>query len=88
MIYRLLWSTNIMPQFDALIVDPTPTAESHGDGDGDANGGAGESVGPFDMFPDLGDGMQTAFEKFIHLGDDRNIQQVFVAGKRVIWCDS
>lgn len=40
--------------------------------------------GPFDLFPELGQGMQAAFEKFIFLGDDRNIERVFVAGNRVL----
>lgn len=66
-------------QFDALIVDPSPGADLEG-----GNGGAATSDGPFDMFPELGQGMQTAFEKFIFLGDDRNIEQVYVAGNRVI----
>lgn len=40
--------------------------------------------GPFDMFPELGQGMEAFFEKFIFLGDDRNIERVYVAGNRVI----
>lgn len=40
--------------------------------------------GPFDLFPELGQGMQTAFEKFIYMGDDRNIERVYVAGSRVV----
>ncbi|CAM9426790.1 unnamed protein product, partial [Hapterophycus canaliculatus] len=50
------------------------------------DGGNANSLidGPFDLFPELGQGMQTAFEKFIFMGDDRNIEQVYVAGKRVV----
>ncbi|CAM9893902.1 unnamed protein product, partial [Ectocarpus sp. 4 AP-2014] len=40
--------------------------------------------GPFDLFPELGQGLQTAFEKFIFMGDDRNIERVYVAGNRVV----
>lgn len=66
-------------QFDALVVEPCPGADSSGD--------PGETVapeGPFDLFPELGQGMQTAFEKFIFMGDDRNIERVYVAGNRVV----
>jgi len=37
---------------------------------------------PFDLFPDQGP--DAAFEKFLFLGDDRNIAQVFVGGRKVI----
>lgn len=67
-------------QFDALIVDPCAGAES----DVDGGGGIGPPEGPFDLFPELGQGMQTAFESFIYLGDDRNIERVYVAGSRVL----
>lgn len=71
----------VLRQFDALIVDPCAGA--------DAEGGAAETVpaspeGPFDLFPDLGQGGQATFQKFLFLGDDRNIEQVYVAGKRVL----
>lgn len=65
-------------QFDALIVNPTPASGGE-DMDGDIS-----VEGPFDLFPELGQGMQAAFEKFIFLGDDRNIERVFVAGNRVL----
>lgn len=55
--------------FDALIVDPTPEAGR---------------APAYHMFSDLNQGMQQAFEKFLFLGDDRNISQVFVGGVRVI----
>lgn len=78
-------------QFDALVVDPSPGEEAEADsgaGAGlDANGnGNGNSLidGPFDLFPELNQGMQTAFEKFIYMGDDRNIERVYVAGNRVV----
>ena len=38
--------------------------------------------GPLDMFD--GEHLHAAFEKFLFLGDDRNIEQVYVAGKRVL----
>jgi guanine deaminase len=38
--------------------------------------------GPYDVFG--GDSDLEKFEKFIFLGDDRNIVQVYVAGKKVI----
>ena len=78
-------------QFDALVVDPSPGEEAEADsgaGAGlDANGNVnGNSLidGPFDLFPELNQGMQTAFEKFIYMGDDRNIERVYVAGGRVV----
>ena len=78
-------------QFDALVVDPSPGEEAEADsgaGAGlDANGNVnGNSLidGPFDLFPELNQGMQTAFEKFIYMGDDRNIERVYVAGSRVV----
>lgn len=37
--------------------------------------------GPFDIFD--GDTMEDQFEKFINLGDDRNIVEVYVQGKLV-----
>lgn len=66
------------------MVDPSP-------GEDEAVNSAGGGLvanslvdGPFDMFPELGQGMQTAFEKFIFMGDDRNIERVYVAGNRVV----
>ena len=38
--------------------------------------------GPLDMFD--GEHLHSAFEKFLFLGDDRNIEQVYVGGKRVL----
>lgn len=38
--------------------------------------------GPLDMFD--GEHLHAAFEKFLFLGDDRNIEQVYVGGKRVL----
>jgi hypothetical protein len=38
--------------------------------------------GPLDMFD--GEYLHSAFEKFLFLGDDRNIEQVYVGGKRVL----
>ncbi|CAM9238071.1 unnamed protein product [Choristocarpus tenellus] len=65
---------NFLPgkQFDAIVVDPT------------ADRGEGHGSSPYDLFPELGQGMQAAFEKFLFLGDDRNIWEVFVAGKKVV----
>ncbi len=37
--------------------------------------------GPFDIFD--GDTIEDQFEKFINLGDDRNIIEVYVQGMRV-----
>ena len=37
--------------------------------------------GPFDVFD--GDTLEDQFEKFINLGDDRNIVEVYVQGVRV-----
>ncbi len=37
--------------------------------------------GPIDTFP--GDGPAELFQKFIYLGDDRNIVQIYVQGQRV-----
>lgn len=80
-------------QFDALVVDPSPGEEAEADsgagaglGDtGNSNGNSNSLVdGPFDLFPELDQGMQTAFEKFIYMGDDRNIERVYVAGNRVV----
>ncbi|CAM9679723.1 unnamed protein product [Sphacelaria rigidula] len=65
-------------QFDALVVNPSP-----GTGGEDVDG-ENPPQAPFDVFPELGEGMQAAFEKFIFLGDDRNIERVFVAGNRVL----
>ncbi|XP_078070147.1 guanine deaminase [Mustelus asterias] len=36
---------------------------------------------PFEVFPD--DSQQDIFEKFLYLGDDRNMVEVYVAGKKV-----
>lgn len=66
-------------QFDALIVDPCPEDDSDADIADDA-----PPRGPFDLFPEIGQGKQAAFEKFLFLGDDRNIQRVYVAGRRVL----
>lgn len=71
-------------QFDALVVDPSPGEEATVDS---TSGGLATNNlidGPFDLFPELGQGMQTAFEKFIFMGDDRNIERVYVAGNRVV----
>ncbi|XP_065106458.1 guanine deaminase [Paramisgurnus dabryanus] len=38
--------------------------------------------GPIDLFP--GEGTKVILEKFLNLGDDRNIAEVYVAGKRVV----
>uniref|UniRef100_A0A3B1K021 Guanine deaminase n=1 Tax=Astyanax mexicanus TaxID=7994 RepID=A0A3B1K021_ASTMX len=38
--------------------------------------------GPVDVFP--GQGPKVILEKFLNLGDDRNIVEVFVAGRRVV----
>ncbi len=37
--------------------------------------------GPFDVFP--GDSLLQRFEKFVNLGDDRNVAGVWVGGRRV-----
>lgn len=67
------------------MVDPSPGEEIAAD---TAGGGLVVNTslvdGPFDLFPELGQGMQTAFEKFIFMGDDRNIERVYVAGNRVV----
>ena len=81
----------LLHQFDALVVDPSPGEEAEADSGagatlGDNGNGDDNSLidGPFDLFPELGQGMQTAFEKFIYMGDDRNIERVYVAGNRVV----
>ncbi|KAA0716974.1 Guanine deaminase [Triplophysa tibetana] len=38
--------------------------------------------GPIDLFP--GEGPKVILEKFLNLGDDRNITEVYVAGRRVV----
>ncbi|XP_051959185.1 guanine deaminase isoform X2 [Xyrauchen texanus] len=38
--------------------------------------------GPIDLFP--GDGHKVILEKFLNLGDDRNITEVYVAGRQVV----
>ncbi|XP_051552464.1 guanine deaminase-like [Myxocyprinus asiaticus] len=38
--------------------------------------------GPIDLFP--GDGPKVILEKFLNLGDDRNITEVYVAGRQVV----
>ncbi|XP_061116429.1 guanine deaminase [Conger conger] len=40
------------------------------------------SDSPFDVFPS--EGPKVILEKFLNLGDDRNIEEVYVAGKKVI----
>ncbi|XP_048859144.1 guanine deaminase [Brienomyrus brachyistius] len=40
------------------------------------------SESPFDVFSD--DDIKIILEKFLYLGDDRNIKEVFVAGRRVV----
>lgn len=65
-------------KFDALIINPSPGST------GPEADGSIPAEGPFDLFPELGQGMQAAFEKFIFLGDDRNVERVFVAGNRVL----
>lgn len=42
----------------------------------------GSEGSPLDLFD--GEHLLNAFEKFLFLGDDRNIEQVYVGGKRVI----
>lgn len=42
----------------------------------------GSEHGPLDLFD--GEELENAFEKFLFLGDDRNIEKVFVGGKQVI----
>lgn len=81
-------------QFDALVVDPSPGEEASTEADNGAGAGLaanGNGIsnsnlvdGPFDLFPELGQGMQAAFEKFLYMGDDRNIERVYVAGNRVV----
>ncbi|CAM9904642.1 unnamed protein product [Discosporangium mesarthrocarpum] len=65
---------NFLPgkQFDALVVDPSP------------GGMEEEGRVTFNIFPELGEGMQEVFEKFLFLGDDRNIASIFVGGKKVV----
>lgn len=72
----------IADKFDALVVNPSP-GSGCSDADAELDGG-GAIEGPFDVFPDLGQGMHAAFEKFLFLGDDRNIERVYVAGNRVL----
>lgn len=38
--------------------------------------------GPIDLFP--GEGPKVILEKFLNLGDDRNITEVYVAGRQVV----
>eukprot|EP00940_MAST-03C_sp_MAST-3C-sp2_P002792 g2792.t1 len=57
--------------FDALVVN----------GEG-VIGAAGHGRSPFDVEPH--DTPMEIFQKFIFLGDDRNIEQVFVDGRRVL----
>lgn len=71
----------LLCQFDALIVDPSPGTDAE---EGASETSSAPSEGPFDLFPDLGEGLQAAFQKFLFLGDDRNIEQVYVAGNRVL----
>lgn len=72
------------------MVDPSPGEEADGEADSGAGAGLVANNGdslvdrPFDLFPELGQGMQTAFEKFIYMGDDRNIERVYVKGNRVV----
>eukprot|EP00904_Undaria_pinnatifida_P002954 jgi/Undpi1/1265/HiC_scaffold_11.g04657.m1 len=72
---------NFVPgkQFDALIVEPSPGTNAEEDGAETTS-----LEGAFDLFPELGQGWQAAFEKFLYLGDDRNIVQVYVAGNRLL----
>lgn len=79
-----LWHRLWHGQFDALVVDPSPGEETAADTAGGGLVANSLIDGPFDLFPELGQGMQTAFEKFIFMGDDRNIEQVYVAGNRVV----
>eukprot|EP01027_Heterolobosea_sp_BB2_P023996 GEZU01036096.1.p1 GENE.GEZU01036096.1~~GEZU01036096.1.p1 ORF type:complete len:475 (-),score=161.78 GEZU01036096.1:23-1447(-) len=62
---------NFVPgkEFDALIVDPNG-ADGHG----------GNS--PFDVFED--DDTLDVFQKFLYLGDDRNIAAAYVQGRQVL----
>jgi guanine deaminase len=41
----------------------------------------GDHEGPWDFFPE--DSPETLFEKWVNLGDDRNIKNVWVQGKDV-----
>jgi guanine deaminase len=45
-----------------------------------------EPTGPIDVFP--GETLSNHFEKFLYLGDDRNIRIVIVDGKVVIDSDT
>ena len=40
-----------------------------------------DNLGPYDYFPD--DDMETLFEKWVNLGDERNIIRVWMQGKDV-----
>ena len=42
----------------------------------------GAAGGPIDVFPR--DTPEQQFEKFIYLGDDRNIQHIYVDGRKVL----
>ncbi|KAI8851854.1 hypothetical protein BC829DRAFT_424950 [Chytridium lagenaria] len=63
-------------EFDALLVDLSAGLQGEIIDLSNATNG-----GPLDIFPH--DDITTAFEKFIFLGDDRNISQVWVQGKRL-----
>eukprot|EP00611_Tribonema_gayanum_P006843 TRINITY_DN16187_c0_g1_i1.p1 TRINITY_DN16187_c0_g1~~TRINITY_DN16187_c0_g1_i1.p1 ORF type:complete len:560 (-),score=154.09 TRINITY_DN16187_c0_g1_i1:594-2273(-) len=85
-------------EFDALVVDvrsikqldPSGVAQQVPNAPQAGGGGVAaapettpeHASAPFHMFP--GQGMQEAFEKFLFLGDDRNIAQVYVGGVRVV----
>ncbi len=42
----------------------------------------GVDGGPIDVFKE--DSIENRFEKFIYLGDDRNIEKVYVDGRKVL----
>ncbi|KAJ3125847.1 hypothetical protein HK098_008160 [Nowakowskiella sp. JEL0407] len=66
-------------EFDALVVDLSSTGAAVGDAKH-----ATEVHGTFtvDVFPH--DDKMSMFEKYIYLGDDRNIAEVYVAGRKVV----
>jgi guanine deaminase len=78
--------------FDAVLVDvgnPCDTVDTHNDGA--AAAGNVDSGLPFDVFFEYGqvrlqdeEGIRNVFEKWINLGDDRNIKGVWIEGKQVL----
>lgn len=66
-------SLQVGKQFDCLIIDCGAfTLEQT----------PGSQNLPFDIFPD--DTNLDRLEKFIQLGDDRNIRRVYVSGKQIL----